>query len=74
MKCFLVTGYLSDAIAYDSIKDAKADFECSARELDSYGQKLGATIHIAKSRKELQDYPDYALSLSPRGALHCQRA
>lgn len=74
MKCFLVTGYLSDAIEYPSIKEAKADYEYSARQLDNYGQKLEATIHIAKSIDEVSEYPDYCLSLSPRGALHCQRA
>ena len=74
--CYLRIGsdYLEDAVRYSSLTSAKdAYFEC-AHQLDRFGQSIGATIHIADRKSELQEYPDYVLALGRRGGLVCERA
>lgn len=44
-----------------------------AEELDRYGQAIEASIHIAANRSEVVEYPDYALSLGPRGGVKVER-
>ena len=76
MKCFLRQGsdYLEDAEPHNSIGDAKAAFLETATELAGYGQVHEASIHIADSIEEVVEYPDYVLSLGPRGGLKFERA
>lgn len=73
--CYLRVGddYLDDATRCPSIAYAKAEFMATAQELDRYGQRIEASIHIADSKDELCEYPDYVLALGPRGGLVCQR-
>ena len=73
--CFLRTAsdYLEDAVKFKTIGDAKADFEATARELDRYGQHIEAAIHIAPTLAEVVEYPDYVLSIGPKGGLVCER-
>lgn len=68
--------YLADAVAYRSLEACKNVFRVTADELARYGQEIEATVHIAESREDLYDgdYPDYVLSLGPRGGLRCERA
>lgn len=76
MKCYLYyTGspYTHPA-PFRSITEAKEDFLASARELDRLGQRCEATIHIAPTREQMDEYPDYVLSLTARGNLRCERA
>lgn len=74
--CFLCTSVLGypEYVKFDSISAAKDDFLSSARELDNYGQKFEASIHIADFLEEVAEYPDFVLSLGPKGGLKCQRA
>ncbi len=57
-----------------SKKDACAAFMEVAQELDGYGQTMTATLHIAPNRNEIAEYPDFVLSLGPRGGLKIERA
>ena len=64
---------LDQAERHSTLGDAKAEFLCSARELAMFGQPLEASVHIGKRKSELDEYPDYVLSLGPRGGLRCER-
>ena len=45
-----------------------------AREVQSYGCTPDeATLHIAASLEELQEYPDWMLSVGPKGGLVKER-
>jgi hypothetical protein len=76
VKCYLREGadYLDDARPFPSITAAREAFAKSARELYRYGQMHDATIHVAASRDELAEYPDYVLSVGPRGGVRSERA
>lgn len=80
VKCYLRQGddYLEDAKLMPSLQAAKDEFESTARELDRFGQKIEATIHIYDPRVNdapfCHEYPDYVLSLGPKGGLRCDRA
>lgn len=75
MICFLRIGddYLDDATRCPSIAYAKAEFAAAATELGRYGQHTEASIHIAASKDELVEYPDFILSLGPRGGIRAER-
>ena len=69
MRCYLrfQSDYLADAKPCKSIGEAEAEFEAVASELARYGQTMEATIHVAPSAKDLQEYPDFLLTLSENG-------
>lgn len=73
--CFLCFAgeYLDDAQKCRSIEFAKGEFLAAAQELDRFGQRIEASIHIAPRRSEIAEYPDYVLSLGPRGGLKVER-
>ena len=73
--CFLCFAdeYLDDAQECKSIEFAKGEFLATAQELDRLGQRIEASIHIAVDRDCLAEYPDYVLSLGPRGGLKVER-
>ena len=75
MKCFLRMGNdpLEAAIQHGTKADAIAEFRESADELARYGQPIEATLHYAASFDDLAEYPDFALSLGPRGGTRCER-
>lgn len=50
MPYYLATGYLSEALRFDTLKDAAQCFKEGAEELARYGQRHEATVHIAESR------------------------
>ena len=58
---------------FDSLKDAKAQFLRDAKELARYGQVYEVSLHLASSVEQIQEYPDYALSLGPKGGLKCEK-
>lgn len=60
--------------AFDSLKAAREMFADVARELERFGQTLEASVHIAPTRDALADYPDYLLSVGPRGGIVTVRA
>lgn len=74
-RCYLRIGddFLSDAKHHRTIADAKAAYREVAEELRRYGQRIEASIHFAPSLVECDEYPDYALSLGPRGGVRCER-
>lgn len=51
----------------------RAYAEC-AHNLNRFGQRVGATLHYGDSLDELYEYPDFVLSLGPRGGIRCERA
>lgn len=69
MKCFLKFSSDHDYTECKSIAYAKAEFMAVAKQLDRYGQRIEASIHIAQNSDEIAEYPDYVLSLGPRGGL-----
>jgi hypothetical protein len=75
-KSFLRLGddSLNRAIAYRSRAAAVAAYRAVAVELDQYGQSIEATIHLAPDRASVDDYPDFALALGPRGGVRVDRA
>ena len=74
MKCYLLyTGLYNEFEVQASVKAAKADFLSTARELDRFGQSIEASLHIAKSKDLINEYPDYVLSLGKFGGLKCER-
>lgn len=56
-----------------SIAKARAKFERTAKALDSFGQRIEATLHFAKRPEQLDEYPDRALRLGKRGGVVVER-
>jgi len=75
MRTYLRIGsdYLEDAKRYASKSASVAAFLEVARELDRYGQRIEASLHYARTKAELVEYPDLILSLGPRGGLKIER-
>ena len=69
--CYLRLGDdpLDDAKRYPSVAAATREFARVARQLERFGQPIGGTIHVAPCRSVLDEYPDLALSLGPRGGV-----
>lgn len=65
---------LDNAEMHASMASACSKFLKTAKDLDRYGQRIEASIHIAAAKEELNEYPDYVLSLGPRGGLRKQTA
>ena len=63
--------YLTDSEPFNTLADAKSAFSCVALELYGYGQEIEASIHIGTDLDDIVEYPDYVLSLSPRGVVRC---
>lgn len=76
MKVFLRSGsdYLEDAKPFDSKAAAVCQFQRDAEELDRFGQKHEASIHIADHIDQVAEYPDFVLSLGPRGGVKIEKA
>jgi hypothetical protein len=75
MKCYLRIGddYLTDAKRYRSKREACDVFREVAEDLGRFEQSVDGWIHYANNTDELQEYPDFFLSLGPRGGLHIER-
>lgn len=65
---------LEHAQVFRSITAACAAFKITADAVGCLGQAIEASVHIAKNRSELVEYPDYVLSVGPRGGLKKERA
>ena len=63
---------LANAKMHASMASACSEFLKTAKDLDRYGQRIESSIHIAATKEELDEYPDYVLSLGPRGGLRKQ--
>lgn len=68
------TDTLDDARAYQTKRGAVAAFGRVARELDQYGQEIDATVHIASRPSDVVEYPDFVLTLGPRGGVRVEAA
>ena len=64
---------LDESERHATLRDAVAAYREIASELAGYGQHIEASIHIAAKRSECAEYPDYALTLGPRGGVRCER-
>lgn len=75
MRCYLRidSDTLEEAQAYPSIKAAVDVYTATATELAGYGQECVASIHLAITREDLQEYPDFVLSLGPKGGVRRER-
>ena len=65
---------LDEVRAFQSRSGAAAYFRRIAAELAQYGQAIEGSIHIAPRLSDIVEYPDYVLSLGPRGGLRIERA
>lgn len=70
-KAFLRMGsdYLEDAEPYKNKKAAIEAYREVAQDLANYGQDCEGSIHFAQSKDDLHEYPDFVLSLGPRGGV-----
>ncbi len=64
---------LDDARPFNTLRGAKARFRHIASELARYDQDCVATVHYARRRDELNEYPEYILELGPRGGVIVSR-
>ncbi|WP_396329416.1 hypothetical protein [Burkholderia anthina] len=77
MAYFLRMGgdYLDDAVKHTTKADAIASFRQTNEELDRFGNTpLDGSIHVASSKDDLAEYPDFVLSMGPRGGVRVERA
>ena len=68
--CFLRLGDdpLEDAEYHPTIRSAMAVYQSAAIQLNRYGQRLDATLHLVDGPDDTPvEYPDYVLELGPSG-------
>ena len=63
-----------EVTAYQSLRAAVQGYRDTATELARYGQSLEGSIHLAPSRGTVAEYPDFVLSLGPRGGVRVEGA
>lgn len=70
MKCYLqyADGY-ADYEPMQSISYAIGQYRATMEELARYGQRIEASIHIAKTIDTVDEYPDIVLTPGPRGGV-----
>lgn len=56
-----------------TVREAILIYREVADELGRYGQRIDASLHKAFKRSEIDEYPDYVLSVGPRGGIRCER-
>ena len=56
-----------------NLAEATEYYRAAAVELDKYGQKIEATVHLANCENEIHEYPDYVLSLNKLGGVTRER-
>lgn len=64
---------IEDSSRHQRLRDAVDAFRDVAEELGHYEQRIAASVHIAPKRSECDEYPDYVLSVGPRGGIRCER-
>ena len=64
---------LEKAMPFNTLRGAKRSFRVIAGNLAQYGQCCVATVHYARRRDELNEYPEYMLELGPRGGVIVSR-
>ena len=70
------TDHISDKRirAFETKAGAVFHYRHVAQELAEVGQTIDGTIHVAQRRDALVEYPDFILSLGPRGGVRVERA
>lgn len=56
-----------------TVREAILIYREVADELGRYDQRIHASLHKALKRSEIDEYPDYVLSVGPRGGIRCER-
>lgn len=64
----------TESVRCSTLRDAVLNYREVADELGRYDQRVEASVHIAPNRYEITEYPDYVLSVGPRGGIRCDRA
>ena len=64
--------YLDDALCYQTKQAAVNKYQRVAQELAQYEQDIEASLHRASRRETLDEYPDFVLSLGPRGGVRIE--
>lgn len=60
---------------YNTLADAKQAYGEYVEDTKNLGNTpLAATVHIATSRSAIAEYPDYVLSVGPRGGIRLEKA
>ena len=65
---------LEEALRFANKRNASAEYQRIANELAQYGQTIDASLHIAPTRAEVVEYPDYVLSLNENGRVITEQA
>jgi len=65
---------LEEALRFTQKVDAVSEYRRVAKELAQYGQAIDASLHIAPSRAEVVEYPDFVLSLNESGRVVTEQA
>jgi hypothetical protein len=65
---------VEEALRFANKRDAIAEYRRVAEELARYGQAIDASLHIAPSRAEVVEYPDFVLSLNENGRVVTEQA
>jgi hypothetical protein len=66
--------YLEQAIPFKTKSAAVDYYRAVAEDLDRFGQAISATVHVAPDRDMVNEYPDWVLSLGPKGGLRVECA
>jgi hypothetical protein len=64
---------LEESKAYPSKRAAVAAYAKIAQSLARFGQACVATLHYARDRDALQEYPDFMLTLNDNGTVKEER-
>ena len=75
MKTYLRSGDdpVESAQPFHTKAAAIRHFQRDAEELANYGQRHEASLHIADHLDQVVEYPDFVLSLGPRGGVRVEK-
>lgn len=68
------TDTLEEAQCFLTRTAAVREFRIVATELWGFGQRIEASLHRAPDREHVAEYPDWVLSIGPRGGIVVDRA
>ena len=64
--------HLKQAVPFKTKSAALDYFRSVAEHLIRFDQQIEASVHVAPDRDQVVEYPDWVLSLGPRGGLQVQ--
>ena len=64
--------HLEQAVPFKTKSAALDYFRSVAEHLIRFDQQIEASVHVAPDRDQVVEYPDWVLSLGPRGGLQVQ--